>query len=96
MKLSIKKLNAYVAFILAVICITVGLSLIDFNALISRTDAEESQTTINPDQNNDNNQDDYEEELPSQGGTTLPTKIVFENAWQAYNYALEMEKKSKI
>ena len=95
MKLSIKKLNAYVAFILAVICITVGLSLIDFNALISRTDAEESQTTINPDQNNDNNQDDYEEELQSQGGTTLPTKIVFENAWQAYNYALEMEKKSK-
>ena len=95
MKLSIKKLNAYVAFILAVICITVGLSLIDFNALISRTDAEESQTTINPDQNNDNNQDDYEEELSSQGGTTLPTKIVFENAWQAYNYALEMVKKSK-
>lgn len=95
MKLSIKKLNGYVAFILAVICITVGLSLIDFNALISKTDAEENQTTIDDDLNNDKNQEDYDDELPNQGGTTLPTKLVFENAWQAYNYALEMEKKSK-
>lgn len=94
MKLSVKKLHIFVAIIMAVICITVGFSLADFNSTIGKADAD-SNLPIEDDFDYgipDGSKDENSSNGMLSGSTS---KINFTNAWQAYNYALAMEKKCK-
>ncbi len=95
MKLSVKKLHVFVAIIMAVICITVGLSLADFNSIIGKADAD-TNAPIEDDFDygiSDDPTGGNSSGSSSSGGNS--SKLVFTNAWQAYNYALAMEKKHK-
>lgn len=94
MKLSVKKLHIFVAIIMSIICITVGLSLADFNSVIGKADAD-SNLPIDDDFDYGISDGADDENLSSGTTSGSSTKLNFTNAWQAYNYALEMEKKYK-
>lgn len=111
MRYNKRKLNFMIFFTIFLICITVGLGTADFSGSIGSSDAEQGEDIVDdgeivlpPD---DGLFDDVDDD--SQGGSdengggqtsnnpqNIPElTIKFNNAWAAWNYALQMDEKYK-
>ncbi len=96
MKFNKRKFNFMFILTVVLICLTVGLSNVNFNGAIGSTDADGDDTIIDGGEGGDNEGDGSEGgENPSDGNEIPKLDIKLTNAWTAWYKALEMDSKYK-